>query len=170
MKILLCIDDIKNSSNKSITEKIARYIVKNIMYNKYGTSEEITRHKLFVNKSITYDSSNTSTCIKADVIEDNYMDVIKDAEDIIKENASEYSNPGICVIMEDKLINKDEIIEYGLKVKSQVVTKTELFSLALRSGIYLKERGGTGIGIIGAFAGAALRLSGNDGEVVEEES
>ncbi|MEG0371716.1 MAG: hypothetical protein RR645_05410 [Clostridium sp.] len=164
MRILLCIDDIGDLTKETSTGKIANYIVKNIMYSGYGKCELITMHQLLIHKDIPYTSHNSSMCIRADVNEDDYMEIIKESEEIIKENMTKSSNPGICVIMEEKLINKDEIIAYGLKAKKEVITKKEAYDLAGKSGIYLKEHGGTGQGVIGALAGAALRLSGNDGE------
>lgn len=169
MKILLCIDDTDDKTNKTSTGKIARYIVKNIMYNKYGETNEVTKHQLLLNNEVTYTTSNHSICIEADVIEDLYMEVIKDAEDIIKENMSPESNPGICVIMADKVFNKDEILEFGIKAKSEKIETSEAFSLALRSGLYLKQHGGDGSGVIGALAGASLKLGGNDGEIYDLE-
>ncbi len=35
--------------------------------------------------------------------------------------------------------------------------------MAAELGVHLSEHGGTGIGVIGALAGAGLKLSGNDG-------
>lgn len=172
MRILLCIDDTDDKTKKTSTGKIANYIVKNIMYNKYGETIEVTKHQLLLNKEASYTTSNHSICIEADVVEEIYMEVIKDAEEIIKENMSLSSNPGICVIMADKVFNKEEIIAFGLKAKMQLIEKSEAISLGLRSGLYLKQHGGDGRGVVGALAGAALKLSMNDGEVYnfEEEN
>lgn len=170
MKIILCIDDTDDITKKTSTYKIAKYIVKNIGYNKYGECGQILKHKLINNKEVDYTTENYSISIEADIIEDEYMEVIKDAEDIIKENMSLMSNPGTCVIMPDKVINKDELVSYGLRAKEEILNKSELLSLALRSGLYLKGHGGDSSGVIGAFSGAALRLSGNDGEeIIDKE-
>ncbi len=170
LKILLCIDDTDDILKKENTGKIARYIVKNIMYNKYGETLEVTKHKLLKEKGINYTYNNESICIEANVKEEEYMEVINDAKDIIKENMSSDSNPGICVIMMDKVFNKEEIIDFGLKAEKEIINKKDASMLALKSGIYLKEVSGSGDGIIGALAGAALKLNGS-GEVysLEEE-
>ncbi|MEG2338624.1 MAG: hypothetical protein RSB66_06045 [Clostridium sp.] len=164
MKILLCIDDTDSIISNSTTEKVANYIIKNIHYNKYGTAGNMTRHRLLQSKDVTYTRDNYAYCIEADVEEDMYMEVIKDAEELINENMAEGSNPGICVIMLDKVFNREELIQFGKDAKVSLMRKTDASSLALRSGLYLKERGGDGSGIIGALAGLTLRLSGEDGK------
>ncbi|MEF9953055.1 MAG: hypothetical protein RR838_10720 [Clostridium sp.] len=163
MKILLCIDDTDTVLAGYNTEKVANYIIKNIHYNKYGIAGNITKHKLLCSKEINYTKDNYAYCIEADVEEDLYMEVIKDAEDIISENAAIDANPGIGVIMLDKVFNREELIRFGEESKVNIMKKRDALFLALRSGLYLKERGGDGSGAIGALAGLTLRLSGNDG-------
>ena len=50
-----------------------------------------------------------------------------------------------------------------LRTDLDVFTKDEAYATALRCGAHLSEHGGTGQGVIGALAGVALRLGGNDG-------
>ena len=52
---------------------------------------------------------------------------------------------------------------FGQKAKTEYVEKDEAYDIAARIGAMLEEVGGEGIGVIGALAGAALRLDGNDG-------
>lgn len=59
----------------------------------------------------------------------------------------------------------DELIGFGQRAKQEVLTKQEALDLAGRLGVHLSEHGGTGHGVIGALAGAALRLWGNDGRM-----
>jgi hypothetical protein len=49
--------------------------------------------------------------------------------------------------------------------KKQVLKKEDAYSLASDTGVHLSEHGGTGQGVIGALAGAGLRLGGNDGRL-----
>lgn len=162
MKVLLCIDGTFDQMGNSNTIKIMNYIKKHIMYNKYGSSFDITKHTLL--------NSNTSICMEIDIIEKEYEELIKDSKDIIKENSSEISSPGICAIMVDKVINKDELIKFGLKSKVEEIEKNKAIMLALKSGLYLKGINDNNDGIVGALAGATLRLSGNDGQVYKEEN
>jgi len=50
------------------------------------------------------------------------------------------------------------------KAQREVLTKEDGYRLANVLKIHLSEHGGTGLGVIGALAGAGLRLSGNDGQ------
>ncbi len=54
-------------------------------------------------------------------------------------------------------------MDYGREAKRRVFSKDEAYDLAGELGVHLSEHGGTGIGVIGALAGAGLRLSGDDG-------
>jgi hypothetical protein len=54
-------------------------------------------------------------------------------------------------------------MEFGRRAKNIVILKEEAFETAAGLGVHLSEHGGTGQGVIGALAGAGLRLTGNDG-------
>lgn len=164
INILLCVDDTDDLTKAISTGKIAKYIQKGIKENNYGKCYDITRHQLFIHKDIKYTSHNSSMCFKAEINDQNYQDVIDLAVNTVVKYKSDVADPGICVVNLDKLEDKQALIDYGFKCKSQVVTKDEAYALADKLGIYLTEHGGTGIGIIGALAGCGLRLSGEDGE------
>ena len=58
----------------------------------------------------------------------------------------------------------DDFLAFGQAAKRRPCTKEEAYAIAAASdAILLREYGGTGDGVIGALAGAALRLAGNDG-------
>ena len=57
------------------------------------------------------------------------------------------------------------MISFGRQAKSVVLTKADAYGVAGSLGVHLSEHGGTGDGVIGALAGAGLRLSGNDGRL-----
>jgi len=52
---------------------------------------------------------------------------------------------------------------FGRMAKERVITKDEAYALASELKVHLSEHGGTGIGVIGALAGAGLKMTGNDG-------
>ncbi len=56
-------------------------------------------------------------------------------------------------------------ISTGKKTKGTVLAKEEAYETASKLGVHLSEHGGTGSGVIGALAGAGLRLGGNDGRI-----
>ncbi len=54
-------------------------------------------------------------------------------------------------------------MEYGRRAKTTVLSKEEAYETAAAHHVHLSEHGGTGQGVIGALAGAGLRLTGGDG-------
>jgi hypothetical protein len=75
------------------------------------------------------------------------------------------SDPGLCVVPIDRLTSPESLIAFGRKAKESVVSMADAYELARELGVHLSEHGGTGQGVIGALAGAGLRLSGNDGRL-----
>lgn len=83
---------------------------------------------------------------------------------MIKESAPR-SEPGIAVAFEKDIFNLNSLIEFGKRAKVEFITKDEAYDEAKRQNIYLEELKNEGRGVIGALAGIALRLSGNDGRI-----
>jgi hypothetical protein len=73
------------------------------------------------------------------------------------------SDPGLCVAQLSDSLDGESLEAFGKAAKSRVLTKSDAYSLAARTGVHLTEHGGTGQGVVGALAGIGLRLSGNDG-------
>jgi hypothetical protein len=63
----------------------------------------------------------------------------------------------------EELARPEALVAYGREAKERVIAKEEAYRVAADLGVHLSEHGGTGIGVIGALAGAGLRLSGDDG-------
>ncbi|NMB40370.1 MAG: hypothetical protein GX996_00310 [Firmicutes bacterium] len=164
MKLLICIDDTDNIDSRG-TGWIAEEIKDMIAENNLGRCTFTTRHQLLLHRDIPYTSHNSSMCFECDIAENAY-DSVKTAatEYLCRENAKG-SDPGICIAKITEELNETILIEFGLKAKRQVLTKKDAYNTAAQANVYLKEVGGTGLGIIGALAGIGLRLEGNDGEV-----
>lgn len=75
------------------------------------------------------------------------------------------SDPGLSIVVPERLEQPEELIAYGRKAKTTVISKEEAYEMAAARRIHVSEHGGTGQGVIGALAGAGLRLSGNDGRL-----
>jgi len=75
----------------------------------------------------------------------------------------EAADPGLCVAALSRIGSPERLIDYGRGAKERIFTKEDAYGLARALGVHLSEHGGTGLGVIGALAGAGLRLSGNDG-------
>ena len=131
----------------------------------WGRSLPVTRHQLFVHADIPYTSHNSAMCFGAEIEEKRLESLIDHASDYLKRESAEGSDPGLCVACVDRIAEPEKLIRFGQRAKSEILTKEEAYDLSLLLGIHLSEHGGTGQGIIGALAGAGLRLSGNDGRL-----
>lgn len=162
MRILLCIDDTDNIESRG-TGELAELISSEIEKRNWGRCKGVTRHQLFVHPDVPYTSHNSSMCFEADINDVCLNDIISYASDFLKNESAEGSDPGLCVISIDKLSEPELLIDFGRKAKKEVLTISQAYNLAERLGVHLSEHGGTGQGVIGALAGAGLRLSANDG-------
>lgn len=164
MKLYLCIDDTDNIDSKG-TGSIAQEIASLIESNGWGTCSSITRHQLLVHPDVPYTSHNSSMCFTADIDADALEAVKAAAIQLLERESAEGSDPGLCILVPEQLpqIQQQEIVQFGLRAKREVMTKQEAYGLAESLSVHLSEHGGTGQGVIGALAGVGLRLSGNDG-------
>lgn len=164
MQIYLCIDDTDNIDSKG-TGTIAGEIASFIEEKGWGKCQSITRHQLFVHPDIPYTSHNSSMCFIVDLSGEYLDEVITSAIHVLEKESAEGSDPGLCVFVPERLTQHQhqQIIEFGLKAKREVLTKRDAYQLAESLSIHLSEHGGDGQGVIGALAGIGLRLSGHDG-------
>jgi hypothetical protein len=162
MNILLCIDDTDNIESRG-TGEIATLISHSIEEKNWGSCSRITRHQLLIHPDVPYTSHNSSMCFEADINDLCLEQIINFASDFLEKECAEGSDPGLCVVVRDKILEPKLLIEFGRKTKKEVVSKSEAYSLAIKIGVHLSEHGGTGQGIIGALAGIGLRMTGNDG-------
>ena len=102
-------------------------------------------------------------CFVAELNEEYLNSLILYASDFLVHESAEGSDPGLCVLIPEKLSQREQLIAFGRKAKEVVLTKQDAYELAKNLRIHLSEHGGTGQGVIGALAGVALRLSGTDG-------
>lgn len=161
MKILVCIDDTDNLESIG-TGKLSRIMADSIEESHWGICSAISRHQLFVHDDIPYTSHNSSMCFSIDF--NGNLDDMKDfGAGFLETKSAPGSDPGFCLANLDNGIDKEQLIEFGLRAKHEVLSKLEAYDLAKQAGVYLSEHGGTGDGVVGALAGIGLRLSGNDG-------
>jgi hypothetical protein len=164
MRILISIDDTDNLESPG-TGALASRIAADLESNGWGKSDYVTRHQLLVHPDIPYTSHNSAMCFAAEVDEKALESIIHYAATFLKRESASGSDPGLCVAVVERLENPEPLIEFGRKAKQSVITIAEAYSLAESLQIHLSEHGGTGQGVIGALAGAGLRLSGNDGRL-----
>lgn len=165
MKIYLSIDDTDNLDSPG-SGQLAEVLANELHdLGLVSTYSSITRHQLFVHEDIPYTSHNSSMCFSAATDGNNLPEIIGFAKKFLKTSSAPGSDPGLCVATNEKSLDRESLIAFGLKAKKTVLTKDEAYSLAQKTGLHLSEHGGTGDGIVGALAGVGLRLHGNDGRI-----
>lgn len=160
--ILISIDDTDNLESAG-TGKLAGRLCADIEANGWGRASRVTRHQLFVNRDIPYTSHNSAMCFIASIHPHAYPTLIDYAADFLRVRSAPGSDPGLCVAALDGHLDHEALASFGQSAKTRVLTKSDAYAAATRLKVHLSEHGGTGQGVVGALAGAGLRLSGNDG-------
>ena len=164
MQILISIDDTDNFESPG-TGALASQIAADLEINGWGKSSYVTRHQLLIHPGIPYTSHNSSMCFSADIEKKCLEQIISHTSAFLARESAAGSDPGLCVAVIDDLPDTGELIRFGQSAKVSVLTKEAAYELARRAGVHLSEHGGSGQGVIGALAGAGLRLGGNDGRL-----
>ncbi len=162
MKILISIDDTDNIESRG-TGEIAELLASGITERGWGRCGPVTRHQLLVHPDIPYTSHNSSMCFPTDISEYMLAAVTDYCCCALAAESAPGSDPGLCVLTPEMLAHPEILMSYGRKVKTTVISKKEAYDTAAALGVHLSEHGGTGQGVVGALAGAGLRLTGNDG-------
>jgi hypothetical protein len=161
--VLIGIDD-TDVIDSTGTGRMARELTGYLVQLGMGSPLGVTRHQLLVDERIPYTSHNSSLCTGL-LTDRPVAEFRQPCIDFLKANFREGSDPGLCICRPEDL--KEEVIDFGLKAQKEVLTKKQAAALAAEKDIFLAELGGTGGGIIGALAGAALRAEGNSGRYVD---
>ncbi len=164
LRILVSIDDTDNLESPG-TGELADEIAKYIGRQAWGNCRPVTRHQLLIHPDIPYTSHNSAMCFEADIATEHHESLIHWASDYLANASAPGSDPGLCVLRIDQLQHTQPLIDFGQRAKTHVLQKNDAYELARQHGIHLSEHGGTGQGVIGALAGAGLRLAGQDGRV-----
>lgn len=162
MKLLIAIDDTDSLESRG-TGQLAQIMIEKIERMKWGTCSGITRHQLFVHEDIPYTSHNSAMCFEAEIDKQHYEELIGFGMRFLEKESEKGSDPGLCVVNMGNGFNSDLLTAFGRRAKTEVVEKSDAYEIANNLGIHLSEHGGNGQGIVGALAGAGLRLTGNDG-------
>lgn len=149
------------TSTGEICEEIRAYI--QLHYSK--ATQVVTRHQLMLHEDIPYTSHNSSMCFSAYLSEDEIEDIKIFVIDYVMRNCADSSAPGICIGFEKDISDKNVLISYGLDAKKSVLTKEKAYETARAQNLFLTELKNDGAGVIGALAGVALRMYGNDGRI-----
>ena len=164
MDILISIDDTDNADTPG-TGHLAARVAQLIAARGWGRASYITRHQLYVHPDIPYTSHNSAMCFAAAIDSGGYATLIAEAASLIVEYSAPGSDPGLCVVARAALTDGAALVDFGRRAKQAVLRKDDAYALARRLDVHLSEHGGSGQGVIGALAGAGLRLCGDDGRV-----
>ncbi len=162
MRVLISIDDTDNIDSRG-TGEIAEILAARLVSNGWGTCGPVTRHQLLIHPDIPYTSHNSAMCFPAEIREEMLETVTRFCCATLTAESAPDSDPGLCILVPERLAEHEALIEYGLKAKRTVISKEEAYATAAAHQVHLSEHGGSGEGVIGALAGAGLRLTGNDG-------
>ncbi len=163
MKIYVGIDDVRQLDGYKAGET-ASLLVKAIESKGWGQAKIPSRHRLYPHPSTGCKKHNTARSFSADIKDEHLESFIDYAANMVKKLVTPDSNTGLAVIIPDRMSDYDELVAYAYRVKEELVSKDAALVFAGKSGVYLLELSGSGRGIIGALAGAALRSTGNDGQ------
>lgn len=162
MKIFVAIDD-TDSLEMGSTGRSANELRKLIKDKGWGETQPVTRHQLLLHPDIPYTSHNSAMCFIADICEESCAEFITAAGDFLQTTSAPGSDPGLCVAIDEQIQEAELLMRFGFKAKEEILNKEEAYYTAKKCNIHLSEHGGNGDGVIGALAGIALRMSGNDG-------
>ncbi|MAT45579.1 MAG: ABC transporter substrate-binding protein [Anaerolineaceae bacterium] len=161
MIVYIGIDDTDNKTSRG-TGHLARKIAEHLSANYH--LEGITRHQLLFDPRVPYTAKNScAAIILKSQNEPNLYDLFRHVENLMMADFQQGSDPGLCVTS----YVPDSIIDFGNKVKKDLVSQTEARGLAEKHKILLTGLGGTQDGVIGALAAVGLVHSGNDGRYVQ---
>ncbi|WP_024336296.1 hypothetical protein [Desulfotignum balticum] len=162
MNYMVCIDDTDMPGTRG-TGWLVEDLCRILTAEKLAATKAISRHQLYVHKDIPYTSHNSAMGFEM-ILEPRYYDAVMSLFQIFLETRTEKgSDPGLCVVQLSDSLDDESLAAFGKAAKNRVLTKSDAYSLAARTGVHLSEHGGTGQGVVGALAGIGLRLSGNDG-------
>ena len=170
-RVYICVDDTDDLTKATSTGAIADAIGRAVQEEFGGTIRPgITRHQLFLDRSVPYTSHNSSMCFDILLPAGSAARVDEIGWEVIGRMRAPGANPGLCILAaaaeseEDIRGRYSALIRFGRQAKIRYVTRREAVDTAkVFPEIILKWDGETGRGRIGALAGVGLRISGEDG-------
>lgn len=167
-RVVCCVDDTDDTSGLTSTGNVAEMLARE--WERLGCRVilGVTRHQLLLAEGIAYTSHNSAMAFEAAVPAGSYEAVAEAAVEVVERLSASGSDPGLCLVRVGRLVPEAEaaraLARFGRRAQCEVVSKEEAYDLVpALCGVSLSEHGGTGAGVIGALAGAGLRLGGADG-------
>ncbi len=165
-RLVVCIDDTDDLSKEVSTGAVAEALANNVALFGGKVELDVTRHQLLLDPRVPYTSHNSAMAFVAQFPPSKVDDYRREARVIVQVMRAKSSDPGLCMgvvpTADDPWL--PELYAYGRKAQCDYIPQEEAFALADRiPWLELEGLGGTNDGVVGALAGAALRLEGEDG-------
>lgn len=182
--VVLCVDDTDDVTRATSTGAVAEAIADAVGDLGGCMLLGITRHQLLLAEGVPYTSHNSSMCFAVRMPEGASERMREHAVRQIAELSAASADPGLCVAdmpaewistgvggsatwehaPADERVRLESLAAFGRRAQREICSKDQAYKLAESiPWLQLSEHGGTGQGVIGALAGAGLRLAGNDG-------
>ena len=101
----------------------------------------ISRHQLFVHETIPFTSHNSSMCFSAITSDEKLSDIIEFARQFLRQASAPGSDPGLCVAVESKFLDREALTAFGLKAKQRVLSKQDAYLWPIRQGFTCPNTG-----------------------------
>ena len=166
VRVVVCIDDTDDLSKQTSTGAVAEALAQNAELFGGKVELDVTRHQLLLDPRVPYTSHNSAMAFVMRMPAAAVEGFKREARIFVDVMRAPSSDPGLCV----GVVPADDdpwlavFFEYGRKAQREYIPQEEAFALAERiPWLSLDGLGGTNDGVVGALAGAALRLEGEDG-------
>ncbi len=151
------------------TNQLARHLVMSTGNGYRGTL--IVRHQLLQDPRVPCTRKNGCAAIAFEVApQANREQFIAEMRSRIVAWCPVGSDPGLCVTRNEVDSVPAEVIAFGLRCQTELVTQEAARKVALKHDIFLEGLGGTEDGVIGALAAIGLLATRNDGRVIYREN
>ncbi|HEV2547342.1 MAG TPA: hypothetical protein VGU20_08395 [Stellaceae bacterium] len=157
---LVGIDDTDDADSRG-TGHLVRDIGARIAASGLAEVHGISRHQLFFDPRIPYTSHNSSLCLDADIAPGRAGELAEYCRGYLRAESAPGADAGLCIVAWSEV--SDDVIAFGRRAKTEIVTQQEARALAAREGILLEGLTGDEGGVIGALAAVGLRRTDNDG-------
>lgn len=164
MKLVVSIDDTDIAGGPG-SGQLAERLSREICSLGLGRCGDIVRHQLLVHDDVPYTSHNSAMSFTVELRDYDFDETLRFGRDYLRRESADGSDPGFCAVVCDPHMHQEQLVAFGQRAKREVLDKGTAYGLAERLGVHLSEHGGTGDGVIGALAGAGLRLQGSDGRL-----
>ncbi len=160
-RFIIAVDD-TDCPGQGGTGRVGR-MIGNRLAERYGIWG-VTRHQLAVLPQIDYTSRNSANAVHLLAVPEDVGSLAQEVASWVAEMALEGSEPGLCLAPTAALVN----CKLGREAQRRFVAREEVRAQAAHLGLVLEHVLEHDGGIVGAFSGACLAASGDDGRFVQK--